>query len=353
MDFPRLHTLDSFLSIPIVIFGLLKVVSCIYANRLGLRYNIYIIASIVFLSAAVAVLVLSVHGLEWTSTASPIPAFYFLWDCVWYFLVSLRLLTVSFIVDYVFLTCLSLYILRQTRQGGLSRVLLVRRTLDFLAIALLASIVATLGLIYVWTWANLNQVLLIVTVGWTCHSHPMDRLPQPEMTSLWFSFPREKDPCLPTISCPFLVGQVWTTFAGSLKLRSHGIPATMAEGPQAIDVTEIAHDEKKLLERAQREVKEWRESENSEASVTVTLDKDWTVCNADGKDPGIADPSVRALLVTQNCSWGAVRVDSNPVTNVVTGNGKRLYIVTIEPGQICLFYQHPSVRYFRQQGSSN
>lgn len=77
MDFPRLHTLDSFLSIPIVIFGLLKVVSCIYANRLGLRYNIYIIASIVFLSAAVAVLVLSVHGLEWTSTASPIPAFYF------------------------------------------------------------------------------------------------------------------------------------------------------------------------------------------------------------------------------------------------------------------------------------
>ncbi|KAL1979104.1 hypothetical protein VTN96DRAFT_6846 [Rasamsonia emersonii] len=202
MDFPRLHTLDSFLSIPIVIFGLLKVVSCIYANRLGLRYNIYIIASIVFLSAAVAVLVLSVHGLEWTSTASPIPAFYFPLGlcmvfpgvfevivlrslsleqaiknfCLIYFLASVmtkllllilipflhtslyRLLTVSFIVDYVFLTCLSLYILRQTRQGGLSRVLLVRRTLDFLAIALLASIVATLGLIYVWTWANLNQV---------------------------------------------------------------------------------------------------------------------------------------------------------------------------------------------------
>ena len=120
----------------------------------------------------------------------------------------------------------------------------------------------------------------------------------------------------------------------------------MAEGPQAIDVTAISHDEKKLLERARKEVKEWQESEY------VGLDKDWTVCNADGKDVGIADPLIRALLVTQNCSWGAVRVNSDPITNVVTGNGNGFYIVTIEPGQSCLFLQHPSVRYFRQQGSS-
>ncbi|KAL5687466.1 hypothetical protein EMGR_001735 [Emarellia grisea] len=102
----------------------------------------------------------------------------------------------------------------------------------------------------------------------------------------------------------------------------------MAEGPQLLNVTTIANDEEKLLEVAH---------------------KDWIICNEGGKDLGTADLSIRALLVTQKGQWGAVRVDSDPITNVVTGNGNELYIVFIEPGQVCRFYQHPAVRYFRLQ----
>jgi hypothetical protein len=82
--------------------------------------------------------------------------------------------------------------------------------------------------------------------------------------------------------------------------------------------------------------------------VNITLDLEWTVYNAHGKDLETADPSIRALLVTQNCSWGAVRVDSDPVSNVMTGKGNNFYII-VEPGQTCRYYQHPSVRHFHLQ----
>jgi hypothetical protein len=125
----------------------------------------------------------------------------------------------------------------------------------------------------------------------------------------------------------------------------------MAEGPQLLKVTTIANDEEKLLEAARNGVNKWKELENSGKPVKVTLDKDWIICNEGGKDLGTADLSIRALLVTQKGQWGAVRVDSDPITNVVTGSGNELYIVFIEPGQVCRFYQHPAVRYFRLQDS--
>ncbi|GFF27201.1 hypothetical protein IFM61606_09908 [Aspergillus udagawae] len=108
----------------------------------------------------------------------------------------------------------------------------------------------------------------------------------------------------------------------------------MAEGPQLLNVTTIANDEEKLLEAARNGVNKWKELENSGSPVKVALDKDWIICNEGGKDLGTADLSIRALLVTQKGQWGAVRVDSDPITNVVTGNGNELYIVFIEPGQM-------------------
>lgn len=76
----------------------------------------------------------------------------------------------------------------------------------------------------------------------------------------------------------------------------------------------------------------------------VKLDQEWTVC----KDLDKANPSVRAILVRQDCEWGAVRVNSDPISNVVTGQGNEAYIVYIEPGQSCRFYQKPSVRFFHR-----
>ncbi|KAL5335633.1 hypothetical protein BJX70DRAFT_374661 [Aspergillus crustosus] len=122
----------------------------------------------------------------------------------------------------------------------------------------------------------------------------------------------------------------------------------MAEGPQLLNVTSIASDEEKLLEAAREGVNEWKEAK---VFGNIVLDKEWVVCNEGGKDLGTADPSIRALLVTQKGQWGAVRVDSDPISNVVTGNGNEIYLVFIEPGQVCRFYQHPAVRYFRQQSS--
>lgn len=78
----------------------------------------------------------------------------------------------------------------------------------------------------------------------------------------------------------------------------------------------------------------------------MKIEEEWTEC----KDLDKADPSIRALLVKQECAWGAVRVDSDPVSNVVTGpgQGQDFYIVYIDPDQSCRFYQTPSVRYFHR-----
>ncbi|RAL14196.1 uncharacterized protein BO97DRAFT_441685 [Aspergillus homomorphus CBS 101889] len=125
----------------------------------------------------------------------------------------------------------------------------------------------------------------------------------------------------------------------------------MAEGPQLLHVTDIANDDQKLVELVRKELKEWRNLEIPATSSNITLEQNWVICNEGGKDLGTADRSIRALLVTQKGKWGAVRVDSDPVTNVVTGKGDECYIVFIEPGQVCRFYQQPAVRYFRLQGS--
>ncbi len=60
-----------------------------------------------------------------------------------------------------------------------------------------------------------------------------------------------------------------------------------------------------------------------------------------------------AVLVKKHGAVGAVRVSSDPITNVVTGpaQGTRFVIVVIKPGQDCMFLKTPSVRYFRRRNS--
>jgi hypothetical protein len=76
----------------------------------------------------------------------------------------------------------------------------------------------------------------------------------------------------------------------------------------------------------------------------VFLDKRWTV----GVDLECVDPSIPALLIKKDGPWGAVRVDTNPVLNEVTGPGQGpgISLLIIKPGETCRFFREPLVRYF-------
>ncbi len=67
----------------------------------------------------------------------------------------------------------------------------------------------------------------------------------------------------------------------------------------------------------------------------------------------MVDSSVCAILVKKHGAAGAVRVFSDPVTNVVTGpaQGTGFVIVVVKRGQECMFLKTPSVRYFRRRSS--
>jgi hypothetical protein len=125
----------------------------------------------------------------------------------------------------------------------------------------------------------------------------------------------------------------------------------LAEGPQVTNATAMSHDDTMLEKVVQQRVSPLCFIQQCYDLLTimqlgydVRLDKEWTVCENLEK----ADSSIRALLVRQDCEWGAVRVDSVPVSNVVTGQGNDFYIVYIDTGQSCRFYQQPSVRFFHR-----
>jgi hypothetical protein len=77
----------------------------------------------------------------------------------------------------------------------------------------------------------------------------------------------------------------------------------------------------------------------------VTLDKDWTI----GVNLESIDTSIPALLLKKDGAWGAVRVDTSPVLNEVSGPGMDpgFSLILVKPGETCRIYQSPSVRYFR------
>lgn len=101
-------------------------------------------------------------------------------------------------------------------------------------------------------------------------------------------------------------------------------------------VDDIAHDDQKLKKKAAQL-----------SGEDVILDPKETL----GTDFEKVDPSVCAILVKKHGTVGAVRVFSDPVTNVETGRENGFVIVVIKPGQDCMFLQNPSVRYFRRRSS--
>ncbi|KAM5479375.1 hypothetical protein MaudMau93_007892 [Microsporum audouinii] len=107
----------------------------------------------------------------------------------------------------------------------------------------------------------------------------------------------------------------------------------MSEKSEVIPVDDIAHDDERLTRIVQSKVKK-----------AVVLDTDWTV----GVNLECVDPTIPALLINKASAWGAVRVDTSPVLNEVTGPGQSgIFAIIIKPGETCRFYQQPSIRYFR------
>ncbi|RAL09228.1 uncharacterized protein BO97DRAFT_407925 [Aspergillus homomorphus CBS 101889] len=108
----------------------------------------------------------------------------------------------------------------------------------------------------------------------------------------------------------------------------------MAEKSEVIPVNANAHDDETLRNMVREKVKR-----------DVTLDKEWVV----GANLESIGPSIPALLLKRDAAWGAVRVDTSPVLNEVSGPGMGpgISLILVKPGETCRFYQSPSVRYFR------
>jgi len=77
----------------------------------------------------------------------------------------------------------------------------------------------------------------------------------------------------------------------------------------------------------------------------LVLDRTETV----GKNFETVDSSVCAILVKKHSDPGAVRVDAPGMPSVETGPQKNGFdIMVINPGQTCMFYSNPTVRYFKR-----
>jgi len=108
----------------------------------------------------------------------------------------------------------------------------------------------------------------------------------------------------------------------------------MDEESQITPVDEIAHNDEELVKKAEELTK-----------MKVKLDPTETI----GKSFEIVDSSVCAILVKKNSAPGAVRVDAPGMPNVVTGPREKGFdIVVIGPGQTCMLYSTPTVRYFKR-----
>ncbi|QKX63742.1 uncharacterized protein TRUGW13939_10913 [Talaromyces rugulosus] len=103
----------------------------------------------------------------------------------------------------------------------------------------------------------------------------------------------------------------------------------MAEKSELIPVNDIVDDDERLIEKVREKV-----------SMDVVLDKNWSI----GGNLEEVDASIPALLIKKNGEWGAVRVDTSPVLNEVTGPtiASGFSLLVIKPGETCRFYREPS-----------
>ncbi|PWY91804.1 hypothetical protein BO94DRAFT_380248 [Aspergillus sclerotioniger CBS 115572] len=103
-----------------------------------------------------------------------------------------------------------------------------------------------------------------------------------------------------------------------MTLSSCLISTEMAEKSEVIPVDDIANNVEELKKLVEAKIKR-----------NVVLDEKWTV----GIDLKCVNPSVPALLIKKDSTWGAVRVDTSPVLNKVSGPGQSsgIFIIIIKP----------------------
>ena len=112
----------------------------------------------------------------------------------------------------------------------------------------------------------------------------------------------------------------------------------MDEEDRAEDVDDIEDDDKELVKRV-------KDRASMSSNEKVSLDKKWK----EGKNFEIAGPLVCAVLVKKDSAAGAVRVYSDPVTNVVTGpKQKGVVHIVLKNNESCRLFGSPSVRWFRR-----
>lgn len=111
----------------------------------------------------------------------------------------------------------------------------------------------------------------------------------------------------------------------------------MNEEGRVEDVDDIKDDDTELVKRVK-----YRASMSSNESVS--LDKKWK----EGQNFQSAGPSVCAILVKKDSAAGAVRVYSDPVTNVVTGPKQKsgVVLIVLKNDESCRLFGSPSVRWF-------
>lgn len=109
----------------------------------------------------------------------------------------------------------------------------------------------------------------------------------------------------------------------------------MSGNGHVFPVDDITHDDEQIKRKAQQVC---------ECDVSLEAWKQ-------GSDFETLNESICAVLVDKGASGGAVRIYSNPVRNIVTGQEKGVIMAIIEPGVVCRIFGGPLVRYIRRQPS--
>lgn len=123
-----------------------------------------------------------------------------------------------------------------------------------------------------------------------------------------------------------------------------------ADNNRIFHVDDIAHDDSKIQQKAQHLAGQpplfvsYRETTNHpQCKCNVTLDA-WKK----GSDFETPDEHVCAILIDKGASGGTVRIFNDPVSNVVTGQQKRIVMAIVEPEVSCRIFGGPSVQYIRR-----
>ena len=118
--------------------------------------------------------------------------------------------------------------------------------------------------------------------------------------------------------------------------RNHHI-ASMDDGDSGEDISEIQNNDTELVKKVQNLI-------SLPKTEKVTLDAKWS----EGPNFHSPEPSACAVLIQKKSAPGAVRVYSDPVTNIVTGPNKqtRVVLIILKDDESCRLFGRPSVRWF-------